>query len=360
MEMGETVLIVNGGSSSIKFAMFTAEQEPRRIKGGNVERSGAGEAERIARELGDGKPAAVGHRIVHGGPKYFEPTRVTEEVVTELKRLAPFAPNHLPSEISLVEAFAKKGMPQVLCFDTAFHRDLPEVAKVLPIPREYGERGVRRYGFHGLSYTYLMGELRRLGADGGRVILAHLGNGASLAAVRDGKCLDTSMGFTPTGGVIMGTRSGDLDPGVLAYLGRTEGMNVEQLEEMTSKRSGLIGISQVSSDMRELEKKAPGDPRCALAVEMFCYQVRKWIGAFAAAMGGLDTLVFAGGIGEHSAVVRERICGGLEFLGVRVDRERNGAGAGVISVEGAGTVVRVIATDEEIVIARAVVKLLGK
>ena len=307
---------------------------------------------------------AVGHRVVHGGPKYSEPQRINAEMVEELHRLSPFDPEHLPEEILLTEAFHRRfpDLPQVACFDTGFHHDLPRVAQLLPIPRRYEAQGVRRYGFHGLSYTFLIGELARLAgteAAQGRVILAHLGNGASLAAVRDGKSVDTSMSFTPTAGVPMSTRSGDLDPGLIWYLARNEKMSTKQFNEMVNFQSGLLGVSETSSDMRDLLDCETRDVRAAEAIAQFCYQVKKWIGSFAAALGGLDTLVFAGGIGENAAPIRERICDGLGFLGIELDEKRNVANAGVISSETSRIPVRVIRTDEEWVIASMVCRVLG-
>jgi len=307
---------------------------------------------------------AVGHRVVHGGPKYSEPQRINAEMVEELHRLSPFDPEHLPEEILLTEAFHRRfpDLPQVACFDTGFHHDLPRVAQLLPIPRRYEAQGVRRYGFHGLSYAFLIGELARLAgteAAQGRVILAHLGNGASLAAVRDGKSVDTSMSFTPTAGVPMSTRSGDLDPGLIWYLARTEKMSAKQFHEMVNFQSGLLGVSETSSDMRDLLDCETRDVRAAEAIALFCYQVKKCIGAFAAALGGLDTLVFAGGIGENAPTVRTRVCDGLGFLGIELDQKRNVANAGVISSETSRIPVRVIQTDEEWVIANMVCRVLG-
>ena len=307
---------------------------------------------------------AVGHRVVHGGPKYSDPQLITAEMLEDLHRLTPFDPEHLPEEILLTEAFHRRfpDLPQVACFDTAFHHDLPRVARLLPIPRRYEAQGVRRYGFHGLSYAFLMEELARLaGAEAaqGRVILAHLGNGASLAAVRDGKTVDTSMSFTPTAGVPMSTRSGDLDPGLAWYLASTENMSAKQFNEMVNFQSGLLGISETSSDMHDLLECEAQDVRAAEAVALFCYQVKKWIGAFAAALGGLDTLVFAGGIGENAPPIRERVCAGLGFLGLEFDGNRNAANKGVISTPGSRVAVRVIRTDEEQMIARMVSKVLG-
>ena len=251
-------------------------------------------------------------------------------------------------------------LPQVVCFDTAFHAGMPRVAKLLPIPRRYEAMGVRRYGFHGLSYTFLLEELGRLDgaqAANGRVVLAHLGNGASMAAVKDGKCIDTSMAFTPAAGLPMSTRSGDLDPGIFPYLARTEGMLAEQFDDMVNHQSGLLGVAETSSDVRDLLAHEANDPRAAEAVALFCYQACKWIGGFAAALGGLDTLVFAGGIGENSPPVRARICGGLEFLGLRLDATLNTGNSPRVASSDSRVTVRVIPTDEEIVLAKAALTL---
>ena len=257
--------------------------------------------------------------------RHSEPEVITPKLLDELHRITPYDPDHLPLEIELIEAFRQRhpALPQVACFDTAFHRTMPRVASLLPIPRRYEAAGVRRYGFHGLSYEFLMEELARLGdpaAAKGRVILAHLGNGASLAAVRDGKSIDTSMGFTPTAGLVMSSRSGDLDPGLVSYLARTEQMSAAQFQEMVNHASGLLGVSEISSDLRDLLARESDDVRAAEAVALFCYQAKKWIGSFAAALGGLDTLVFAGGIGENAPLIRERICDGLGFLGIELDQ----------------------------------------
>ncbi len=297
--------------------------------------------------------------MTHGDP---EP--VTPELLDELHRLIPYDPDHLPLEIELMEALRRRhpALPQVACFDTAFHRTMPRVASLLTIPRRYEAAGVRRYGFHGLSYAFLMEELIRLGdgaATQGRVILAHLGNGASLAAVRDGKSIDTSMGFTPAAGLMMGSRSGDLDPGLVAYLARTEQMSATQFDDMVNHASGLLGVSEISSDLRDLLARESDDVRAAEAVALFCYQAKKWIGSFAAALGGLDTLVFAGGIGENAPLVRGRICDELGFLGVELHAERNAANASLISTDGEGVAVRVVRTDEELMIARSVIRVLG-
>ena len=388
------ILTINGGSSSIKFALFETDDSLRRILEGAIERIGLPEAAFRVKGLDQpenvSRPvlapdhtaavgalmdwleersvrdslAAVGHRVVHGGPKYSEPQRITAEMVEELRRLSPFDPDHLPEEILLTEAFHRRfpDLPQVACFDTAFHHDLPRVARLLPIPRRYEAQGVRRYGFHGLSCAFLMGELARLAGTEvaqGRVVLAHLGNGASLSAVRDGKSVDTSMSFTPTAGVPMSTRSGDLDPGLVWYLARTEKMSAKQFNEMVNFQSGLLGISETSSDMRDLLEHETQDVRAAEAVALFCYQVKKWIGAFAAVLGGLDTLVFAGGIGENAPPVRARICDGLGFLGIELEEKRNAASEGLISATASRVAVRVIRTDEERMIAKTVCRVLG-
>jgi acetate kinase len=282
----------------------------------------------------------------------------------ELHHICLYAPEHLPREIELIEAFARRHpkLSQVACFDTAFHRTMPRVARLMPIPRRFDAKGVERYGFHGLSYAYLMGELVPLGdpaAAKGRVILAHLGNGASLAAVRDGKSIDTSMGFTPTAGLPMSTRSGDLDPGLVGYLAHTEEMTAAQFHDMVNDESGLLGVSETSSDIRDLLARETGDVRAAEAVALFCYQAKKWIGSFAAALGGLDTLVFAAGIGENVPLVRARICEGLSFLGMELNESRNAENAGVISTDASRVTVRVIRTDEEQMIARSVCRILG-
>jgi acetate kinase len=285
-------------------------------------------------------------------------------MMDELHQLSPFDPEHLPEEILLTEAFHRRfpHLPQIACFDTAFHHDMPRVARLLPIPRRYDARGVRRYGFHGLSCSYLMEELgRAAGAEAaqGRVILAHLGNGASMTAVRGGKSMDTSMSFTPTAGLPMSTRSGDLDPCLAWYLARAEQVTAKQFHHMINHESGLLGVSETSSDMRELLLREKEDVRAAEAVALFCYQARKWICALAGALEGLDTLVFTGGIGENGPEVRARICGGLSFLGIELNEARNAGNAAVISAASGRVIVRVIRTDEEIMIARSVCRILG-
>ena len=363
--MGESVLALNRGSSSTKFALFTWDASPRLLSRGAADGDAAEDIleqvmGRMAADLERHPLAAVGHRIVHGGPSFREPHTVTAELIAALEGLERFAPNHLPDEIALIEAMRRRQprTPQIVCFDTAFHARMPEVARRLPVSAEYSARGVQRYGFHGLSYTFLMDELRRRGASAHRVVLAHLGNGSSLAAVRDGESIDTTMGFTPIGGVVMGTRSGDLDPGVVIEIARSRGFDADQLEEELSRRSGLSALANGITDMRELLARESTDEPCRLAVAIYCYEIRKRIGAFAAALGGLDAVVFSGGVGEHAPVVRARICEGLEFLGIVLALDRNDANAFVISAPGSPVAVHVIATDEEIVIARAAHALL--
>jgi acetate kinase len=315
-------------------------------------------------QIGLDSIAAAGHRVVNGGANFHEPQRVTEEMLDELRRISAYAPEHLPFEIDLIDLIGARvpDLPQVACFDTAFHREMPLVAKILPIPRRYQAKGVERYGFHGLSYTFLMEELARVAgneAAQGRLILCHLGNGASLTAVRGGKSIDTSMGFTPAAGVPMSTRSGDLDPGLVWYLAQTEQMSAQQFHQMVNRESGLLGVSETSPDLRDLLDREATDVRAAEAVALFCYQIKKWIGAFAAALDGLDTLVFAGGIGENAPAIRARICDGLGFLGIRFDEIRNAAGEPVISADASRAQVRVIRTDEDVIIAKAVFRILA-
>jgi len=367
----EFLLTLNVGSSSLKFAVFARRGPGDALLRGSVDRV-AGAArwiglvlEKTAPLTGPGEWAGIGHRIVHGGPRLWEPQAVDARLIAALKRLVPFAPEHLPREIALVEEIARRfpGARQVACFDTAFHHDLPRVAQLLPIPRRYEKRGVRRYGFHGLSYEFLLSELLRLGdpaARKGRVILAHLGSGASLAAVRHGACIDTSMAFTPAAGLVMGSRTGDLDPGLLAWLAQSVGMTARRFRRLVNHESGLLGVSETSADIRKLLAREKSDVRAAEAVALFCQQAKKWIGAYAAALGGLDTLVFSGGIGEHDASVRARICAGLGFLGLQLDERRNRAKAAVISLPASRVTVRVIPTNEELVIARAVRALLSR
>jgi len=379
------ILTLNSGSSSVKFALYRVGAAEELTVGGSMDRIGVSDgtfrAVRGREVLTDqtlalpnhdaaltvllrwlhdhrsGPPVtAVGHRVVQGGPHHTRPQQITPAVLDDLRRLVPLAPNHLPGEIAGIEAVARPfpQMPQVACFDTAFHRAMPELARRFPLPRHLFDEGVERYGFHGLSYEYIVEELRReAGAEASRrVVIAHLGNGASLAAVRDGRPVDTTMGLTPLGGMVMGTRCGDLDPGVVLYLQREKGMSPDAVDELLNKRSGLLGISDISPDMKDLLDRESSDPRAAEAVGLFCRQGRKFIAAMAASAGGLDTLVFTAGMGEHSPPIRARLCEGLDFLGVRIDPSRNAANAPIISPDGSPVTVRVMKTNEELMIAR--------
>lgn len=386
-----SVLVINGGSSSVKFAIHETGTSPAVSFRARVDRIGEmgttltwsgpdGRWETGGVDVLDHDAAtswlidwleareefaavrAVGHRVVHG-MAHTEPERVTPELLDDLRRARPYAPEHLPREIEMIEAFQERHpqLPQIACFDTAFHGTMPRVATLLAIPRRYQAKGVQRYGFHGLSYAYLVEELARVAgpvAAHGRLILAHLGNGASMAAVRGGTSIDTTMGFTPAAGLVMGTRTGDVDPGLVSFLAQTEQMTATQFHHMVNHESGLLGVSEISADMRDLLAREADDVGAADAVALFCYQAKKWVGALAAALGGLDTLVFSAGIGEQSATIRARICDGLDFLGIELHDARNAAHAAVISDEGSRVTVRVIPTNEELMIARSASRVL--
>jgi acetate kinase len=371
------ILTLNAGSSSLKLALFDMGTPPKRLLDHAVSRVGE-TAAHYARSLDEALSvleahggldalAAVGHRIVHGGPRYTSMPNgvaVTPDVLDELRRLVVLDPDHLPAEIALVEAMSARAptLRQVACFDTAFHSTMPRVSRLLPIPRSYEAEGVRRYGFHGLSYTYLVEELGRLAGERtarGRVVIAHLGSGASLAAVHEGRCIDTTMSFTPNSGVPMGTRSGDLDPGVVLYMLRNGHLDADALDDRLSRRSGLLGVSDTSADMTDLLTARASDPRAADAVALFCHHVRRSVGALAATLGGVETLIFSGGIGENAAAIRAEIAQNLEHLGVRLDDERNAASSGIISADGSACTVRVIRTDEESIIARDTLRVIG-
>ena len=381
------VLALNAGSSSIRFALYDVAEPLLRRVHGKIERigipgttltsndsTGAGPLSRAIDASDHGGAAdalmdwleeagllssikAVGHRVVHGGLRYSAPAQIDDALMQALRDISAFSPEHLPGEIALIERFSKRfpAVPHIACFDTAFHREMPRIAQLLPLPRRLDAKGVRRFGFHGLSYAFLMEELERVAGDAarGRVILAHLGNGSSLAAVDEGKSMDTTMAFTPAAGIPMSTRSGDLDPGLAWYLARNENMSAEAFHRMVNHESGLLGISETSSDMRDLLAREAADVRAAEAVALYCYQITKSIGAFAAALGGLDTLVFSGGIGESSPVIRQRICERLGYVGVTLDDDRNTTNENVISADSGAVAVRMIRTDEEAMIARA-------
>jgi len=381
------ILCINVGSSSCKFALYS-------VSGGAESIVAEGVADRIGSSGGkirvrdaNGRSIAesdrdlarpqvavdalfdeferlklprldvVGHRIVHGGAHHVAPEIVTPALIADLKRLIAFAPLHMPGGIEGVEAVAARHpkLPQVACFDTAFHRGMPERAERFPLPRELWDAGVRRYGFHGISYEYIM---QALGADvPTRLIIAHLGNGASMAAVENGRPLDTTMGFTPAGGFMMGTRPGDLDPGVILYLLEQKGYDAAQLSRLVNLKSGLLGVSGLSSDVKTLLDARGSNANAAMAVEMFCYQIKKAIGALAAALGGLDLLVFTGGIGEHAAAVRAEACQGLAHLGLAIDPRRNDSNQDTISAADSRCRVRVIPTNENLMVARHAARL---
>ncbi len=307
--------------------------------------------------------AAAGHRLVQGGPKHTHPERITPETLANFKNLIPLDPDHMPAAIQVIQLVARKfpGLPQVACFDTAFHGALPLVARMYALPRKLYEQGILRYGFHGLSYEYVMSELRALERTlaNGRVIIAHMGSGASMVAVQAGKSMDTSMGFTPIEGLVMSTRSGDVDPGILLYLLQQEKIPARELSKLLNRESGLLGVSGTSGDMRTLLEKVREDTRAEEAISLFCYRAKKYVGAYAAVLGGVDVLVFAGGIGEHTPVVRKRICSGLEFLGIRLDDGRNDVNESLISSTESQVKVRIIKTNEDLMIVRHVRSALG-
>lgn len=387
------LLTINGGSSSIKFALYETEGSLKQLLYGEIENIGTKNAvlnfgdainnkkntinintvdydESVNHlidwlELQDGFTSvkAIGHRIVHG-MQHTDAEKITATLIDELKQICPYDPEHLPGEIKLIEIFAKRypALVQVACFDTSFHTIMPHVAKLLPIPRKYFAMGIQRYGFHGLSYAYLMQELNSIAGNEtakGKIILAHLGNGASLAAVKEGKCIDTSMGFTPASGLVMGTRTGDLDSGVAWYLMQVEKLTPKQFNHLINHESGLLGISETTSDMRELIKNRNTDSRAADALNLFCYQTKKYVGAYAAALEGLDTLVFSAGIGEHSPEVRSQICDGLQFLGINLDEIKNRNNEAIISADKSKITVRVMQTNEQLLIARLVCDVLS-
>jgi len=356
MPASPVVLCVNSGSSSMKVGLFrlSATSESKladELVEGHPPEEGLQTALDILESRGLPAPDAVGHRLVHGGPSHSRPERIDALLLAALRLAVPYAPLHLPAEIRAIEATAARypNIPQMACFDTGFHGTLPPVAKRLPLPWDLYDQGIQRYGFHGLSYEYVVATL---GPElGRRAVIAHLGSGASMVAVEQGRAVDTTMGLTPAGGFMMGTRTGDLDPGVLLHLLAT-GHRPPDLERMLNQESGLLGVSGTTADVRSLLARRGADVRAALAVEMFCYQARKAIGSLAAALGGLDTLVFTGGIGEHAVPIRREICEPLGHLGVSIDPIRNEQSEDVISADRSPCKVRVVATDEQRTIAR--------
>ncbi len=388
------ILTVNGGSSSIKFAVYPAKKknsDDRPLLYGNMDGIGTDRVElqtfdarsqlldtkqlsgrnhqKAAAILTDflratpygERIATVGHRVVHGGIRLNRHTVITAKVMAELEISVPLDLAHLPREIVLIQAMTKAfpAAIQVACLDTAFHRNLPRVARLLPIPRSLGRAGIRRFGFHGLSYSFLMEELQRISPARarGRVILAHLGSGASLASVNAGRPVDTTMGFTPTAGLIMATRPGDMDPGLLVHLMRQIPLTPAAADKFINEDCGLRGISGRTGDMRQLHQLASHSPSCRDAIQAFCQRARAAIAGLAAGMGGLDVLVFSGGIGEHDAAVRRDICAGLEFIGVRLNAEANRQHRQAIAAANAGVLTFMIPTDEQKMIARIVRKL---
>ncbi len=384
------LLTINGGSSSIKFALYETGAALTQILSGSIENIGQPSVKLsfqtnnkkrkeitaiktvgyneaaiyltnwLEKQDGFSAVKAIGHRIVHG-MKHTKAEKITSRLIDTLKDIYPYDPEHLPVEIKLIELFTKRypAWVQIACFDTAFHTSMPLVAKLLPIPRKYFALGIQRYGFHGLSYAYLMQELNSITGKSvmqEKIILAHLGNGASMAAIRNGKSIDTSMGFTPAAGLVMGTRSGDLDPGIAGYLMQSGKLSPKQFNHMINHASGLVGLSETSGDMKELIEKKNTDPRAAEAFDLFCYQAKKCIGSYAAALEGLDTLVFSGGIGEHSPAVRSQICDGLSFLGIELDEIKNMNNEAIISSATGKVTVRVIQTNEQLMIAEMVCK----
>ncbi len=351
------VLALNSGSSSLKFGTYRVDSSgAEKLFSESVSSADQPDAiTRVASVLaasGRPPPDAIGHRIVHGGPALRQHCRIDDAVLRQLQAASAFAPLHTPAALALIH-FAQvhfPGVPQVACFDTQFHVGLPEVARVLPIARELLAEGMQRYGFHGLSLESIV---RQLGhALPQRLVIAHLGNGASITAVKAGLSVDTSMGMTPSGGVIMGTRSGDLDPGILVYLMREKNLDAARLEALVDQGSGLLGISGLSGDMRRLHEAAASNRDARLAIEMFCYSVRKQVAAMVAVLGGLDMLVFTGGIGENDALVRSEICAGLAWIGVTLDEARNRAASKLVSDDASRCQVLVLASQEDEQIAR--------
>jgi len=383
------LLTINAGSSSLKLTLYEEEELTRQTaflverigstgtrllitgSGGTTERrveakdhvGAIGEMFHHLPELFASGLRAVGHRIVHGGLNHAKPERLTVPLLNELRQFEHLDPTHMPQSLSLVDLLIRRfpNVPQFACFDTAFHRSMPDVAQRYPLPRWTSEAGVRRYGFHGLSCESIITQLEQINpqAVAGRMLIAHPGNGASITAARDGRSVDSSMGFSPTGGMMMGTRSGDLDPTVITYLARARAMTTDALEQLVNEESGLLGVSSASEDMRDLLDRATSNREAADAIELYCYVAWKHFGALAAVLGGVDTIVFTGGIGEHAAPIREKICSGLEYLGVQLDHKSNAAHEAVVSADSSRVVVRVIATDEDLVIAKHLASVLS-
>ncbi len=395
IEKEKHILTINSGSSSLKFSVYVIGKDEKLIIKGGMDRIGLGDSnfrvtesyntKLMAREfdLPDHESAlkvllnwleknelskkidAVGHRLVNGGSSFTGHHLITSQLISTLKRMSYLAPDHLSQQIKGMETVSNlyPNLNQVACFDTVFHSDMPREAKMFALPRKLWKEGVMRYGFHGLSYEYIMQELNKeVGSGGvdGRIIIAHLGNGASMVAVKNGKGVDTTMGFTPTGGLMMSTRSGDLDPGIITYLLEEKGITPQKLNEMINKKSGLYGVSGISSDMKELLEKEAENPHAADAINLFCYQAKKYLGAMASVLEGVGTIIFTGGIGENSPEIRKRICSGMEFLGIQLDLSKNETNSSIISIAETPTTVRVIKTNEELMIARHTYCIINK
>jgi acetate kinase len=388
------ILVVNCGSSSVKFALFTDEgAAPRRLAFGSLERLGLSDGRFSATAVDGGvlfdetrdipnhvaaldmllskveefvprdRLRAVGHRVVHGGPGCDCPMLVTPTLEAQLRNLIPLAPLHQPHNLAgiLAVRVRRPDLPQIAAFDTAFHDGLPRLAQLTGLPRRFEAKGVRRFGYHGLSYEYIVEHLRhRAGGDGaaGRLVIAHLGNGASMAAIRDGHSVETTMGFSTLAGLPMGTRSGDIDPGIVLYLQAELGMTAEEVQTLLYQQSGLLGLSGLSRNMRDLLAQAKTDPAAAEAIDFYCHRARKHLAALTAALGGLDRIVFTGGIGANAPVIRAKICEGLGYLGVEIDTHRNADGEETISGDQSRVVVEALPTDEELMIARHVQRAL--
>ncbi|NML46257.1 acetate/propionate family kinase [Ramlibacter sp. G-1-2-2] len=385
--MADAIAVLNAGSSSLKFSLFIVRgEELEPAQRGQVEslytdphfiaKDAAGRVlenkrwghglklghtgavahlvAHLRESLQGAHLAGVGHRVVHGGMEYTKPVRVDAGLVQALQKFVPLAPLHQPHNLAPIAAILGKlpDLPQVACFDTSFHRSNPEVAQMFALPHALHTQGVRRYGFHGLSYEYIASTLPQVDARAaaGRTVVMHLGNGASMCALEGGRSVASTMGFTAVEGLPMGTRCGSVDPGVILYLMDQRGMDVRAIEKMVYKESGLLGVSGVSSDMRAL--LGSSDPRAAVAIDLYCYRIRRELGSLAAALGGLDALVFTAGIGEHAAPIRERVCRDAEWLGLRLDTGANAQGARRISAEGSRVAAYVVPTNEELMIAR--------
>ena len=391
--MAEPILVINAGSSSIKFSVFADTSDGRLAATVHAAVSGIGTAPRLTASDAAGTPLAdtavasdgheaafsafhawatghfggtagysgIGHRVVHGGTEYSQPVLIDDEVIAALEALVPLAPLHQPHHIAAIRAVAVTApdVPQVACFDTAFHRTQPWLARAFALPRELSAKGIVRYGFHGLSYEYIASVLPQIAPEiaAGKVIIAHLGNGASLCAIENGRSVATTMSFTPVDGLVMGTRTGALDPGVILYLLQHEGMPAEAVATLIYEQSGLLGVSGLTSDMREL--LASDLPAAREAVDLFTYRIGRELGSLAAALGGLDAIVFTGGIGEHAAQIRARVCRDAAWLGVRIDEADNAAGGPRLSPAGALVPAWVVPTDENLMIARHTCRVLA-